>query len=162
MVAVWVADLLVHHSHVQKVLGFVLVAVLARVTVTDLEAGRIKNTLMIPASAAALLIGLVMHLSGVPAQILAGLATGLFLFIFALVSGGGLGMGDVKLGIVLGLFLGKYVIVALFAGLIASAIFSVGVLIRRGLMAGRKTMIPMGPFLALGGVVAVLAGPHFL
>jgi leader peptidase (prepilin peptidase) / N-methyltransferase len=162
MVGLWVADLLVDHSHVQKVLGFVLIAVLARVTITDIEERRIKNTLMIPAFAAALVIGLVMHISGVPAQILAGLATGLFLFIFALVSRGGLGMGDVKLGFVLGLFLSKSVIVALVVGLIASAIFSVGVLIRRGATEGRKTMIPMGPFLALGGVVAVLVGPRFL
>jgi leader peptidase (prepilin peptidase) / N-methyltransferase len=161
MVGLWVADLLVDHSHVQKVLGFVLIAVLARVTITDIEERRIRNTLMIPASGAALLIGLVMHASGVPEQIFAGLATGAFLLVFALISGGGLGMGDVKLGFVLGLFLGKYVIVALFVGLIASAIFSVCVLIRHGVSAGRKTKIPMGPFLALGGVVAVLAGPHF-
>jgi leader peptidase (prepilin peptidase) / N-methyltransferase len=161
MVGLWVADLLVDHSHVQKVLGFVLIAVLARVTITDIEERLIKNKLMISASAAALVIGLVMHISGVPSQILAGLATGLFLFVFALVSRGGLGMGDVKLGFVLGLFLSKSVIVALLVGLIASAIFSVGVLIRRGATEGRKTTIPMGPFLALGGVVAVLVGPRF-
>lgn len=162
MVGLWVADLLVDHSHVEKVLGFVLIAVLAQVTITDIEERRIRNTLMIPASAAALLIGLVMHISGVPAQILAGLATGLFLFIFALISRGGLGMGDVKLGFVLGMFLSRSVIVALVVGLLASAIFSVGVLIRYGPTAGRKIMIPMGPFLALGGVVAVLVGPRLL
>ena len=102
-----------------------------------------------------------MHPSGLPAQVFAGLGAGAFLLLFALLSGGGLGMGDVKLGVVLGLFLGKYVVVALVAGLIASAIFSIGVLAKRGVAAGRKTKIPMGPFLALGGIVAVLAGPHF-
>lgn len=161
MIALWAANLLVHHSHEQKVLGFVLITVLARVTITDIEERRIKNLLMIPASAAALGIGLVMHISGVPGQVLAGLATGAFLFAFALLSRGGLGMGDVKLGVVLGLFLSKYVIVALVVGLVASALFSIGVLISRGVAAGRKTAIPMGPFLALGGVVAVLAGPRF-
>lgn len=158
MIALWVADLLVHHSSVRKVLGFVLIAVLARVTITDLEERKIRNRLTLPAGVAAVLIGLVMHPSGVPAQLIAGLATGAFLTFFAVVSRGGLGMGDAKLGVVLGLFLGRYVILALVVGLVASAIFSIGVLVARGLHAGRKTAIPMGPFLALGGVVAVLAG----
>jgi leader peptidase (prepilin peptidase)/N-methyltransferase len=161
MVALWAADLLVHHSNVQKVLGFVLIAVLARVTITDIEDRRIKNTLMIPASGLALVIGLVMHISGLPGQVLAGLATGAFLLFFALLPGGGLGMGDVKLGVVLGLFLSRFVLVALVAGLLASAIFSIGVLVTRGVSVGRKTKIPMGPFLALGGIVAVLVGPRF-
>jgi leader peptidase (prepilin peptidase)/N-methyltransferase len=161
MVGLWVADLLVHHSDVEKVLGFVLIAVLARVTITDIEERRIKNTLMIPAAGIALVIGLVMHISGVPNQIFAGLAAGAFLFFFTLLSRGGLGMGDVKLGVVLGLFLGKYVLVALVVGLVASAVFSIGVIAKRGVSEGRTTKIPLGPFLALGGVVAVLAGPRF-
>jgi prepilin signal peptidase PulO-like enzyme (type II secretory pathway) len=161
MVAIWVADLLVHHSHVEKVLGFVLIAVLARITVTDIEERRIPDRVTVPASAVALLIGLLMHTSGLPAQVLAGLATGVGLFVVALVSRGGLGMGDVKLGLVLGLFLSRYVVVALIAGVIASAIFSLGVLAKQGLSAGLRTKIAMGPFLAIGGVVAVLAGPRF-
>jgi leader peptidase (prepilin peptidase)/N-methyltransferase len=68
-------------------------------------------------------------------------------------------MGDAKLGFVLGLFLSRYVIVAMVVGLLASAVLSIGVLLVRGLSAGRKTAIPLGPFLALGGVVALLAGP---
>ena len=69
-------------------------------------------------------------------------------------------MGDVKLGVVLGLFLSRYVLVALVVGLLASARLQP----RRarqpaGSAVGRKTAIPLGPFLAFGGVVAVLAGP---
>ena len=159
LIALWVADLLVHHSTVQKVLGFVLVAVLVKVTISDLEERRIRNRVTFPAAIAALAIGLVLHPSGVPGQLLAGVATGAFLTLFALLSRGGLGMGDAKLGFVLGLFLSRYVITALAVGLVASAIFSVGVLAVRGFRAGRKTAIPLGPFLALGGVVALLAGP---
>lgn len=162
MIALWVADLAVHHSTAQKVLGFVLIAVLARVTISDLEERRIKNSVTFPAALAALVIGLFMHPSGLPGQVVAGLATGVFLTFFAVISRGGLGMGDAKLGVVLGLFLSKYVIVAMAVGLVASAILSIGVLAVRGLSAGRKTAIPLGPFLALGGVVAVLAGPHLL
>jgi leader peptidase (prepilin peptidase) / N-methyltransferase len=159
LIALWVADLAVHHSTVQKVLGVVLIAVLVRVTITDLEERRIKNRVTFPAAIAAVVIGLVLHPSGVPGQLLAGAATGAFLTFFALVSRGGLGMGDAKLGIVLGLYLGKYVFLAMAVGLGASAVFSIGVLVVRGFKIGRKTAIPLGPFLALGGVVALLAGP---
>ncbi len=159
LVALWVADLAVRHSTAQKVLGFVLIAVLVRVTISDLEERRIKNAVTFPAAVAALVIGLILHPSGLPGQLLAGLATGAFLTMFALVSRGGLGMGDAKLGVVLGLYLGRYVVAAMVVGLLASALFSVGVLAVRGLSAGRRTAIPMGPFLALGGAVALLAGP---
>jgi leader peptidase (prepilin peptidase)/N-methyltransferase len=159
LIALWVADLAVHHSTVKKVLGLVLIAVLVRVTVSDLEERRIKNIVTFPAVIAALVIGLFLHPSGLPGQLLAGLAAGTFLLLFAMLPGGGLGMGDVKLGLVLGVYLSKYVLLALVAGLGASAIFSIGVLIVRGLSVGRKTKIALGPFLAFGGVVALLAGP---
>jgi leader peptidase (prepilin peptidase) / N-methyltransferase len=159
LIALWAADLAVHHSTVQKVLGLVLIAVLVRITVSDLEERRIKNGVTFPAALAALVIGLVLHASGLPGQLLAGLATGAFLIFFALISRGGLGMGDAKLGIVLGLYLSKYVLLAMIVGLGASAVFSIGVLAVKGLKVGRKTAIPLGPFLALGGVVALLAGP---
>jgi leader peptidase (prepilin peptidase)/N-methyltransferase len=159
LVALWVADLAVHHSTVQKVLGFVLIAVLVRITVSDLEERRIKNHVTFPAAVLALLIGLVLHPSGVPTQLVAGVATGTFLTLFAVLSRGGLGMGDAKLGVVLGLYLSRYVLLAMVVGLVASALFSIGVLATRGIGAGRRTAIPLGPFLALGGVVAVLAGP---
>jgi len=158
VLAPWAAVLALHDTLTPRLLGLVLVAVLVEVSVNDLEERRIPNRVTVPASFAALLIGLILHASGLPAQVLAGLGTGIFLLAFALLSRGGLGMGDVKLGIVLGLFLGQYVIVALCVGLLASAVLSVGVLVRRGITVGRRTAIPLGPFLALGGVVALLAG----
>jgi prepilin signal peptidase PulO-like enzyme (type II secretory pathway) len=159
LVALWAANVAVHHTTVETVLGFVLIAVLVQVTITDLEERRIKNLVTFPAAAAAVVIGLILHPSGVPAQLLAGAAAGAFLTLFAVVSRGGLGMGDAKLGVVLGLYLGRDVVLAMVVGLVASALFSLGVLAVRGVKAGRKTAIPLGPFLALGGVVAVLAGP---
>ncbi len=161
LIALWIVELKLRRSTEQHALGLVLILVLVRVTVSDLEERRIKNSVTLPASVAALLIGL-FHASGLPGQIIAGFATGLFLTFFAVISRGGLGMGDAKLGVVLGLFLSKYVVVAMAVGLIASALFSVGVLLLRGLSSGRKTAIPLGPFLALGGVVALFFGPHLM
>jgi leader peptidase (prepilin peptidase)/N-methyltransferase len=69
-----------------------------------------------------------------------------------------MGIGDVKLAGVLGLFLGREVGAALFVGLLAGLVAGVVVIARTGAREGRKTKVPFGPFLALGGVVAVLAG----
>lgn len=153
-----VADLVIDHPTSEKVLGAILLLVLGEVTVTDLESRRIPNAVVGPASVVAVVVGLIADPSGVPAQAFAGVATGAFLLIFAVLARGGLGMGDVKLGVVLGLFLGRMVVLALVAGLVLSAVFSIGVLFRYGIAEGRKVAIPMGPFLAVGGAVAVLAG----
>ncbi len=155
----WAADLALPRTTAERVLGVALLAVLARVTVSDLEERRIPNRVTLPAGVLALLIGLLLDPSEVPGQILGGLATGVFLTLFAVLTRGGLGMGDAKLGLVLGLYLGHYVLLAMVLGLVASAVFSLGVLVRRGLRAGARTAIPLGPFLALGGAVALLAGP---
>lgn len=160
LVALWAADLAVHHSATQKVLGLVLIAVLVRITITDLEERRITNGVTVPAALAALVIGLVMHPSGLPTQLLAGLATGGFLTCVSVISRGGLGMGDAKLGLVLGLYLSRYVILAMAVGLLTASLFGIVMLVVRGFSEGRRTAIPLGPFLALGGVVALLAGPH--
>jgi leader peptidase (prepilin peptidase) / N-methyltransferase len=70
----------------------------------------------------------------------------------------GMGMGDVKLAGVLGLFLGREVAVAILVALIAGTVLGAAVIARLGVERGRKTAVPFGPFLALGGVVALLAG----
>ena len=70
----------------------------------------------------------------------------------------GMGMGDAKLVGVLGLYLGAAVAPAFFIALIVGMVGGVAIMIRKGAQAGRKTRVPFGPFLALGGVVGVLAG----
>jgi leader peptidase (prepilin peptidase) / N-methyltransferase len=69
-----------------------------------------------------------------------------------------MGMGDVKLAFVMGLFLGREVGVAMLAGLLAGSIVGIAIMARKGTAEGRKTAIPFGPFLALGGFVGLLAG----
>jgi leader peptidase (prepilin peptidase)/N-methyltransferase len=70
-----------------------------------------------------------------------------------------MGMGDVKLAAVLGLFLGRSVAVALIVGVFVGAVVGGIVVARVGVAKGRKTAVPFGPFLALGGVVGLLVGP---
>jgi leader peptidase (prepilin peptidase)/N-methyltransferase len=70
----------------------------------------------------------------------------------------GMGMGDAKLVGVLGLYLGAAAAPAFFVALVIGTIGGVAIMMRKGMAAGRKTRVPFGPFLALGGVVGVLAG----
>jgi leader peptidase (prepilin peptidase)/N-methyltransferase len=97
--------------------------------------------------------------SGEPERVYACLAAGGALLIVALAYPGGMGMGDVKLAGVLGLFLGREVGVAIFVAVIAGTLVGAAVMARLGVQRGRKTRVPFGPFLALGGILALLAGP---
>ena len=97
--------------------------------------------------------------AGVPEQLIAGAAAGGFLLVFALAYPRGMGMGDVKLAAVLGLFLGRSVAVAVLAGVLAGSVLGAAIMARRGVAEGRKTAVPFGPFLAFGGISALLAGP---
>ena len=93
----------------------------------------------------------------------AAAAAGAFAFflLLAIISPGGMGLGDVKLALMLGAFLGWPVAVAIVAALLVSLLPSLAILVRHG-AAGRKVGIPFGPFLAAGGVVALLWGQELL
>jgi leader peptidase (prepilin peptidase) / N-methyltransferase len=73
----------------------------------------------------------------------------------------GMGMGDVKLAGAMGLYLGLSIIPALLAAFLSGSIVGIFILAREG-AAGRKKAVPFGVFLALGGVVGVLAGPELI
>ena len=91
----------------------------------------------------------------------AGLGAAAFFLIAALAYPGGMGMGDVKLALLLGVVLGRTVPVALLAGMLAALVPSFVLLAKHG-RAGRKMTIPFGPFLSLGGVLALFAGHPIL
>jgi leader peptidase (prepilin peptidase)/N-methyltransferase len=153
------AIVLSRHTTRARALDLTLVAVLVAVALIDLDHRIIPNRITVPAAALAILIGLIADPARVPEQLIAGAAAGGFLLIFALVYPAGMGMGDVKLAAVMGLFLGRSVAVALAAGVLAGALGGMFVIARVGVARGRKTAVPFGPFLALGGLVAIFAGP---
>ncbi len=154
-----VAVVLVKHSAYEIVLGLVLVGILVPVALIDLEHRVIPNKITVPAAVAAVLIGLALDPSKVPEQLIAGAAAGGFLLLFALLYPRGMGMGDVKLAAVMGLYLGRSVAVAILFAVLAGSIVGGLIIARRGVAEGRKTAVPFGPFLAAGGVFALLAGP---
>jgi leader peptidase (prepilin peptidase)/N-methyltransferase len=153
---------LVKHSTHDVALGLALVAVLVPVALIDYDHRIIPNKLTLPAGIAAIAIGLATRPAGVPEQLISGAAAGGFLLVFVLAYPRGMGMGDVKLAAVLGLFLGRSVAVAILSGVLLGTVVGAVVMARVGVSAGRKTAVPFGPFLALGGVVALLAGPSIV
>jgi leader peptidase (prepilin peptidase)/N-methyltransferase len=157
--ALAVAVIIVEHSTVDKVLGLVLVGILVPIALIDLDHQIIPNKITAPAAILALAIGLALKPAGVPEQLIAGAGAAAFLFVFVLAYPRGMGMGDVKLAGVLGLFLGREVGVAIFVAVIAGTLVGAAVMARLGVQRGRRTRVPFGPFLALGGIVALLAGP---
>jgi leader peptidase (prepilin peptidase) / N-methyltransferase len=132
--------------------------VLVAVTATDLTHRIIPNRIVVPAAAIVLVAQTTLQPS--PEWAIAALGAALFLFVAALAYPGGMGMGDVKLALLMGAALGKTVPVAMMVGMLAALVPSFFLLARHGSKA-RKMGIPFGPFLALGSVVALFAG-HWL
>jgi leader peptidase (prepilin peptidase)/N-methyltransferase len=157
--ALAVTTVLVKHSAADITLGLVLVAVLVPVALIDFDRRIIPNKITLPAAILAVAIGLALAPSKVPEQLIAGAAAGGFLLVFAIAYPQGMGMGDVKLAAVLGLFLGRSVAVAVLVGVFTGALCGAVVMARLGVARGRKTAVPFGPFLALGGIVGLFAGP---
>lgn len=144
------------------ILGLALVALLVPVALIDLDHRIIPNKLTLPAAVLALALGLALKPSGVPEQLIAGAAAAAFLLFFVLAYPRGMGMGDVKLAGVLGLYLGASVAVAIMVAVLAGTLVGGAVMARLGVARGRKTAVPFGPFLALGGIVALFAGAPIL
>lgn len=160
--ALCVGAVLAHGSAGGIALAVVLVLVLVPVTVIDLEYRIIPNRITAAGAILALLIGTALDPAGEPERLIAGAAAGGLLLLVALAYPGGMGMGDVKLAGVMGLFLGRGVAAAVAIAVLAGALVGMIVIAREGTRRGRKTAVPFGPFLALGGVVAVFAGPQLL
>lgn len=143
-------------------LGLLLVAFLVPLTLIDLDTRLLPDRLVFPAAGLAQLAGTVLDPGGEPERLIAGAAAGGCFLAIALAYPAGMGLGDVKLTGMLGLFLGAEVAVAVFAALLTGVTVGLAIIARKGVAAGRKTAIAFGPFLAAGGVVAILAGHPIL
>ena len=156
--ALCVGAVLTHTSAAQIALSVALILIVVPAALIDLEYRIIPNRLTALGAVLALAIGLALDPAGEPERLIAGAAAGGFLLIAALAYPGGMGMGDVKLAAVMGLFLGRAVAPAIMIALLAGVLFGAVVMARKGAHEGRKTAVPFGPFLALGAVAAVYAG----
>jgi leader peptidase (prepilin peptidase) / N-methyltransferase len=146
-----------HGDAGELALGLVFVSMLLAITLTDLDLRIIPNKVLAVGSLIGLAIVAIADPASIPERAAAAAGAGGILFIAALAYPGGMGMGDVKLAAAMGLFLGVEVIPAMVIALLAGSLVGIAMMIRYG-AAARKRAIPFGPFLALGGVVALLAG----
>lgn len=141
-----------------SVLGVLLTLTLIPLTIIDLEHRILPNVIVAVGCVLALLAGTLLDSAGEPVRLAAGAGAAGVLLAVALIRPGGMGMGDVKLAGMLGLFLGTAVIPGMFIGFLVGAVLGVAIMARRGVSRGRKTAIPFGPFLAFGAYVAIFAG----
>lgn len=131
----------------------------------DRRVHRLPDRLTLPlAGAAVVLLGgaalLPEHAGSWLSALLGGLALGGFYFLLFLINPNGMGFGDVKLALSLGVALGWYgwavVFAGGFAGFVLGAVYGLGLVILR--RAGRRTGIPFGPFMIAGALLGILFG----
>ena len=134
-------------------------AALVVVTATDLERRVVPNRVVLPTAAAVLALNTLWHPS--PVWAIGAIGAAGFLFLAALAYPGGMGMGDVKLALLIGALLGRTTPVGVMLGLFLALVPSIVLLVRHGVGA-RKLGIPFAPFLAAGAVVTLFAGEAIL
>jgi leader peptidase (prepilin peptidase)/N-methyltransferase len=138
-----------------------LLAMLIAISAMDLRHQIIPDAITLPGILAGLAANLVTGRVGW-LDCLIGIAVGGGIFaVIILASRGGMGGGDMKLGAMLGAFLGwKLGLLAMLLGVLSGGAVAIGLLLLG--RKGRKEAIPFGPFLALGGAVAGLWGEPLL
>ena len=143
----------------QGIAGIILGAVLGWLAVVDLETHRLPNRVQFPTFAALLGYILLASLFGQPrlgSALIGSAVVGVILVALALAAAGGLGMGDVKLGVIIGLWTGWLSpagpLLALFAGFLLGGLSAIGLMIAG--RANRNTRIAFGPYLIVGAAAA--------
>lgn len=136
-------------------IGALFAAVLVYIAVFDLEHRLIPNRVVLPAAGGVLALGIAAHPDRVLELSGSALGAAAFFLAVALIYPAGLGMGDVKLALLLGAMLGTAVAGALFVAMLSAAVGGGILMLRHGVEA-RKRAIPFGPFLAFGGMIALL------
>jgi leader peptidase (prepilin peptidase)/N-methyltransferase len=156
--ALCVGAVLVHHSPATIALSVILILLVVPAALIDLEHRIIPNRITALGAIVALAVGLALDPSGEPERLIAAAAGGGFLLLAALAYPGGMGMGDVKLAGMMGLFLGVELAPAILVALLSGVLVGALIVARKGAREGRKTAVPFGPFLAFGALLAVFAG----
>ena len=136
-------------------------AVLIAVAFIDLDHRIIPNKIVLPAAIWGLIATVLFRPDNIDDSLIAGGAAFLLLFVAAVAYPAGMGMGDVKLAGVMGIYLGSSVAPAMLIGFLVGSVVGVAIMAREG-RAARKKAVPFGPFLALGGLVGIWAGPEIV
>ncbi|HEX6582937.1 MAG TPA: prepilin peptidase [Thermoleophilaceae bacterium] len=143
------------------VLELPFVAALIALAAIDLDLKLLPNKIVYPLAVYGVIATVLVDRDDLLENLIAGAAAFAFLLAAVVAYPRGMGMGDVKLAGAMGLYLGLSVIPALLVAFLSGSLVGVVILAREG-SAGRKKAVPFGIFLALGGIVGVLAGPELI
>jgi len=138
--------------------ALVLISALVSLAVIDLEHGLLPNVIVGPAALVGLVLSILANPAGWWTYPLSAIAVGGALFVLVFVYPAGMGMGDVKMGGMLGAFLGPYAALAVFLGALLGAVTG-GLLMAAGKMR-RRSALPFGLFMAIGGIISLFVGPQ--
>jgi leader peptidase (prepilin peptidase)/N-methyltransferase len=143
------------------VLELPFVAALIALAAIDLDHKLLPNKIVYPLAAYGAIAALIVDSDDLVENLIAGAGAFAFLLAAVIAYPRGMGMGDVKLAGAMGLYLGLSVIPALLVAFLSGSVVGVFIIAREG-AAARKKAVPFGIFLALGGIVGVLAGPELI
>jgi leader peptidase (prepilin peptidase) / N-methyltransferase len=141
--------------HAETLVIIFVICTLVVISRHDLERRIIPNRIVVPAWIAVLLAHLALHPHHWIEWLVASFGAALFFLAVQLAYPAGLGMGDVKLALLIGAALGYAVVSALVLGTVAAGVVAAIMLFKEGSSA-RKRAIPLGPFLAGGALVVLL------
>ena len=138
--------------------ALVFISALISLAVIDLEHRLLPNVILGPAALAGLVLSILADPAGWWIYPTSAIAVAGALLGLALIYPSGMGMGDVKMGGMLGAFLGPYAALAVFLGALIGAITG-GLLMATGKIQ-RRSALPFGLFMAAGGLICLFAGPQ--
>ncbi len=145
--------------HPQLAPALLITALVVPASAIDISHRIIPNAINLPGAVAVFAVAVAAQPDRWWEFLAGGLGAALFLGLAWIVYPKGMGAGDVKLALMTGLGVGKYALIALFAGFVLSLVPSIVLLMAQGVR-GRKATFPFGPFLAAGAVIALLWGPQ--
>jgi len=158
----FVAVVLRRGIHAELIALIPFTAMLIAVAFIDLQHKIVPNKILLPAAIWGLFTVVAFRTGHAAELLIAGAGAFLFFLIAALINPRGMGMGDVKLAGVMGLYLGKLVIPALAIAFLVGTIVGLGLVARHGTRDSRKLGVPFAPFMALGGLTALLVGQQLI
>jgi leader peptidase (prepilin peptidase) / N-methyltransferase len=154
----WLTELTAGAGSAGPLLAPAFLAMLALSAWTDFRRRIVPDIAVAGGSVAAIAIAALLDPSSLDGRALWALGAGAFLLAAAVIRPGGLGLGDVKLGAAMALFLDASIVPALLSAFAIGSATAVPIIARHGLGARHKT-IPFAPCLALGGILALVLGP---
>jgi leader peptidase (prepilin peptidase)/N-methyltransferase len=158
---VFAAIVLARGASTELLLDLPFAAMLIAVAGIDLEHRIVPNAILAPMAVWAVAAVAILEPGKLPERLIAGGGALAFLLVAALAKPGGMGMGDVKLAGVMGLYLGAAVAPGMLVAFLTGSLVGLAIMLRHGAGA-RKRAVPFGPFLALGGLVGLIAGPELI